>query len=973
MIGKVQDSIHVEAFELSPQSEAVIGTLGRLRRCFPGPVVSLAMDTFQDPGFQDTISHTLAKMSSQRSVDTLPQIKKSGSMHDEIRDTAHPKMVTELFIGFLSAVGKPVDAPRIWKNTRDEVMWADSLLPWRRSPLWVLVRVALQLSLTRGEAASGTASDPRMSVYKLFMLFHMARVLDLSSTQRAIRIEMLHIMNAKLARRLLKLNPSFDAPGISFVRSVMSNTHLILKTTWSITMDRTTPRFDLRPIENLDFGKDVHAHLPAVESFISSLCQRKRTTTSFNFNPTSSLAKYEPDDLPSSAEFSTGAFNKFNLMGFEDWVATNLTSWIQVHKRDADSCEKLGRLIGDYHGAAQSLYSCNPEATSVMLLTILELWVACDKSAAHICPLLLDYYPGIPKGLLQSLILPFRDQMERLRRIEDYLISRSFRARFRGQEILKDFGTADSFPVRYFDQSQEHINLLDDIKISAARQRQDKCKELHQKKAEYDKFMQLYDQAECEYYEESAVDTTPEERHSSSCRKCGYRSQARNMGIRIHEWPLPKSETEQKAAVFELKVPRPFGHWRDTTVHLLLDILEGDYLQRVTPRSSYPLRKDAGLSPFFTTFGSEQRIGLLSQVKPHIVTHRRNVGISTASEDTVCLPNGLRYQYYDSNTENFVSHVGFKDKTPEACRYRLPRSSESLQRFLFRPSRNPEGPFHNDVIASQSKCPKHLSLDEYKALCNLPLGHLLQWKNILLQLFAPSVDFAKPETGLVILQAIHQAGPCSDGNVLRDGHTIVDHEQFALAFLRGLSEGLQRMKENWESSQSLSTFISLAARLLSLTAADKIKGICLDYLSRVRVIAFNWVNLIREKAHIATEDDIRRDLHCKSVEIALICVDSFNVDPVHLKKSSPLLLMRRFSYDAVSSFGKEGTAYPTPLTPWSICFFIAKGCCRTGATRFSQPRSWTRAAPRLTTPSASLGPPTRLAEFGGRSGATNIG
>lgn len=837
------------------------------------------MDAFQEPGFQDTISHTLAKMSHQRAVDTRPKAKKAGRLHDEDRDTTHPKMVTELFMGFLAAVGEPVDVPRIWKNTRDEVMWLDSLLPWRRLPLWMLVRVALQLSFTRPEAASGTTPEAQMDLYKSFMLFHMARILELSSTN-GLRSEMLYMMNAKLTRRLLKLDPPFGAPGIDFVRNAMSTTQLVIENTWSRTMDRVTPRFDLRSIGNLEFEKDITAHLPAVDGCITSMAQRKNTTASFDFKPTSSLVKYRCDNLPTSVEFSTGTYRKFNLMAFEDWVATNLTSWIKFHKTNVGTCGKLGDLIKDYHNAAHSLYEGNPELTSIMLLTILELWIASDESATYTCSLLLDYYPSVPKDLVQSLILPFRDQMERLGRAEEYLRCRSSRAKFRGEGILEDFGTPTSFPVRYFDQSREHKDLLNKVEALATRQREEKCRKLLQQKSQYNEWMRLYDQEQCEYYSELHPDPSLQGRHRRACRRCGYESRATALTIEVHEWPLPRLASEAKAVVFELRLPPFFGHWRDTTI-LLIGVFGGGYHIQVTPRKSFRLDSYSGLSSFFDPFSQGQRIGLLSQDKPHAVTHRRNQPVSTASEDTVCLENGLRYQYYDNTAGSFVTSVRFEDTIPEACTYQLPSRSASLQQFLFRPSRNASGCTPNTVIASLSDCPEHLTLDEYQALSSIPLGHRIQWQNILRQLFAPSVNFARVETGLVILQAIYQAGPGEEDNTLREGHGIVNNEEFASALLRGLGEATKRMEENWESSQSLSTFVSLATRLLSLTAADTIKGMCLRYLSRARTIAFGWVNLIREKANRVTKD-AKKNLHCKAIEIALICVDSFNVDALYL-------------------------------------------------------------------------------------------
>ena len=49
----------------------------------------------------------------------------------------------------LRAVKQPLDVPRIYKHTRDDVLLNDALTPWRRSPLWLVLRVALQTSLIR--------------------------------------------------------------------------------------------------------------------------------------------------------------------------------------------------------------------------------------------------------------------------------------------------------------------------------------------------------------------------------------------------------------------------------------------------------------------------------------------------------------------------------------------------------------------------------------------------------------------------------------------------------------------------------------------------------------------------------------------------------------------------------------------------------------------------------------------------------
>lgn len=131
LVSKVDNSIQFEAFELYPLNSAVFTAKGRLQRSFPGPAISVDLNTFEQASFLTTVAHTLTKMSHQTAPGTMPQVLKAGRMHDEDRDTTHPKIVTELFMRFLRAVGKPASVSRIWKNTREEVMFHHSkYLPW---------------------------------------------------------------------------------------------------------------------------------------------------------------------------------------------------------------------------------------------------------------------------------------------------------------------------------------------------------------------------------------------------------------------------------------------------------------------------------------------------------------------------------------------------------------------------------------------------------------------------------------------------------------------------------------------------------------------------------------------------------------------------------------------------------------------------------------------------------------------------
>ena len=149
-----------------------------------------------------------------------------------------------------------------------------------------------------------------------------------------------------------------------------------------------------------------------------------------------------------------------------------------------------------------------------------------------------------------------------------------------------------------------------------------------------------------------------------------------------------------------------------------------------------------------------EQVGLLSQTKPHVRTHRNGRELSTSVEDDICLCTGLCYRYFDSRANCFVVSSHETDIIPLACTYQLPSQSNALQKFIWRPAADPQGPSPNTVIASQSDCPAHFSLAEYKELCSIPLGLGLQWWDIAAQLTAPTINFQREETLFVVLQQV---------------------------------------------------------------------------------------------------------------------------------------------------------------------------------------------------------------------------
>lgn len=66
IVRKSSDQYSFESFEVSPTTEAVIGTKGRLRRCFPGPAVVIGQDRIADANFLKPLAEYSSNLMPRR-------------------------------------------------------------------------------------------------------------------------------------------------------------------------------------------------------------------------------------------------------------------------------------------------------------------------------------------------------------------------------------------------------------------------------------------------------------------------------------------------------------------------------------------------------------------------------------------------------------------------------------------------------------------------------------------------------------------------------------------------------------------------------------------------------------------------------------------------------------------------------------------------------------------------------------------
>ncbi|KAG6036493.1 hypothetical protein E4U41_005708 [Claviceps citrina] len=870
LVSRAADSVTFEFFELAPRNRDASGTRGRLKRVFPASAISIPLATFKDDEFQSSLVGTICKMSHQEVNEMKPKVSKAGDEHIEERDTTNPRIVTDFLATCLSALGERASFYQIEKKTREEVLWKNAKLPWRRSPLWLLLRVTIQIIFARRTASK--------HLYKHFMLLLMENILD-----RAMRLDLssdiLFCMASKISGRLLKLGGD-PFHGLSLVESTLSKVKTRLQERWVAIAEQADPQLQLPALQAAEVNQDAHALYPELDEFIDQISTREVVRQAAKFTSPWSVAQLDKESLPQIFQSPHEEATYFGLLSFEDWVAVSLDQWITCHVQDPETPKLLLGVATSYHTLALSKYHGSPDCLSVMFLTIMELWVACDRSASHHHPLLLDYDPKVPQELLQSLMLPLKCQMQRLARVEHHVESRRKRAKRGNPCIFSSFGHAKSFSVCFFESSSKHQDLLRQIESVAHQERVEKREEFRACKARYKSHMQQFHGLACTYIDETNWRTGMQQRiHSYSCPRHQHLNAANAIEIQVHEWPLPSQLLHAKSTVFELQVPLPFNAWRNMTVFLIVDVLHSTY-------DASSANVQSTLGEYLPSFHEavNRRLVLTSTTKSNRNTHRRGKQIATAKESDLLVQNGLCFGYYDAYVARWATATEPTDVVSHMCTHKLSKQCEPLEMFLHRPFHSPNGVTPNHVISQQSFCPSHLSLEEFKAMAGLPVGYRIAWLNILTQLHMPVVDFKKVDTFIMLLQISRQAGTSSPGTVCRASHQLLDDNVFAARLLEGLCSTLDRIDENWTSHYALSALIALASRLLSLNSAPDVSAKCLDFLQRCRSVAVKWNDLLHSKIKATEEPTQRADYRKLTFHIACVCASSFDIDDAHLVK-----------------------------------------------------------------------------------------
>jgi len=719
VLRRLTQAFTFEFFELSATSKTVISTIGRVTRIFPGPVIAVSDARVRDRNFRTALTQCLMYLEAE----TLNDASSKG--HGIHKDTVHPQFVTEWLPGILRGIGSPHAVSRIYKRTRDDVVWGDGLEPWRRSPRWTLLRVATQTSIA-GPGGVHTR-------YKIFMVYFLATILDLA-VQDEYPSDLLHVMLAKLNRRLQKLRLTIqdDAPWAEqaqeYVTETMDYAHKLITKRWNTIQKSTDSAGTFRPAElkKLKPLSDTILDLPNLRPFLQrlhnlQLVQWDEITFDGKCSQRINGRTSELPD-PRSLDATSDSEVRLGLMDLELWASHSLEAWLDHHRTSAKDLVKLSKIMNWYMGISVPIYAGSPEGFSVMVLTLMLLWTALDKAAITHHPLLSKFDPGFPTGLFDSLLLPKRHQMRQLRDVEQYLLKRKENSAAVNPSIFGDVSSSLSFGAQYFDQSPSHQRLKDRIEAEAKTVSKAKKTELKEAKTEFSNLMAKSNLLSCTTIQKTyGRGRNKEERviHDPRCEKCGLRRQAQSLRIACHEWPLPASESAAKSVVFELDIPRLIRGWRSTTYRILVDILNPTPPTQARLKSVV-LTEYEGLARHLRS--SADRLQLASSTKPFAQTQHGSQTVSEATEDSVCLPNNLNFAMQDAKSQRGTSEYLNKCDIQQRCTLKLPPGPYETLQYAVNDTKHTS----NEIISKQGSCPDGLTVHEVYAFLALRSGHRLQ-------------------------------------------------------------------------------------------------------------------------------------------------------------------------------------------------------------------------------------------------------
>ncbi|KIY51106.1 hypothetical protein FISHEDRAFT_37737 [Fistulina hepatica ATCC 64428] len=874
----------IEYFQISVPNEVVVGATGKIVVQYPtDPRISIP----DDPKFFDALCYYLSEFSDIEYPGSVPLTKKAGTKQHEIRDVADTRAVSELLAGVIRAFSSNEEAAAAAQSTAyvvkridDHVLWHSALLPWRRSPEWLMIRVTLQTTLKdlKVEESHG---------YKVFMTFLLARFLEVVTPVRdTIPRDVLHVMTSKIAIRLNKLRDVISdmAPDIvQYIYQQIADTRDFLDVCWTNIRDAdarhlawTSPSIDeieracVLPLTNsrdyLEKVRDRRTTLSqnsaafSAESYEEKLLAKRPPLIS-GIDPPTDLSDINP-----ALKFWEG------FQRIERWLMDSSEMWFSRTSSNDHKVRRLESLLKKCMTAAISLKQRNPDSFSRVFLAVLEVWVLLDRAVIQSIPLLESFSPELSISGLSGLLLPKQVQLERLFHVETHIQRRYIYATH--GSVFSSAIRSDSFGALYYNMDPSLQQKRTKIEHEAAIKRQEKKECLA---SLWDEYEELTDEArgmEHRYVTSTDRHGFAHQKHHNSCNKCVKERKAAKLKISVFEWPLPENEDAAKMVVFELLAPYSFSTWRDQT-HRLIQEFSPEYSQVQRKGTTlFSLKSHANQcdNNFLNSICVPTSVvSVASYTKSFKTSHYGTIKLSRRPvESDVVKQHSLHWAFYDSSTGCWLAEILEKIEVRSACTPELVEGPyHSLAMWTLPTTTHPP----NKVVALQSQCPIEITLHEWEAFGTVRAGAKLQWKNIALQLFTAQLRLSDAAVYQLIAHAAYQVEDTGE-SWHRKAHVDLSDCVFVRQLLDAMRFRLELIRENWMEGWTAATLVVVGSKLSEFWKGSQsaLEPLLQKFQHDLREMIWTWIeDVSRILKHTSANDSAYDEMMERLIQLCVSC------------------------------------------------------------------------------------------------------
>ncbi|KAI9708238.1 MAG: hypothetical protein M1820_004192 [Bogoriella megaspora] len=853
----------IEVFEASPLPGDVTRTMGRLDRDFPGLRVAVPWKKLSEGDFLSEFCRRVAQLYSQ---EPSKATKEALGVATATWDTPDPFLITEYLIDILTVKGKRQPPLQFRKHTRDHALCADAERPeniWRRSSLWLVLRIALQRSLQWA-----FPGEPLPSKYKAFMLYLIAAV-GSSSLEVGFSSDVVDIIKKKLARRQYKIIATNVLGLAEFVRirvnSVVERLSAHLERVSQNeqgSCTRNIPPLNDIPILKGDTLLPLTRSLPFLQDRVTYVSQ---SLESKPFQPDRGGAKPTPSQYPDVILDGDEKSRLLNIADNEDWMSNHLSKWANKNRYPLEYQQVLDHMKKYLRVALEQYQGC-PRELSAIILDLAEMWIVIDRMCVDKMVELRSFHPEIRIDFFEPLLLPSSQQLKRLQAIEAYLKTRHHEASNGHIGPLSD-PEQNMLAVLYFDVHQNLKDLQRDIEKDAKNSKNEKEQEWIKKRAQQESLRSEANTLSHDYIPGN------EAIHDPECQKCKKKNEADDMKITQIRNPLPNDQNHVKAILFECKCPTPFLIWRDATWLMLQTLGRGD---KVEPSSSkgeskvylhdQPALKSYCKSP-------------LSRWRVRLAAARREPSNSILLPDDfhrVCAESQLEFRFFDHDNRRWLSDQDQCPSVKSLCNFQLSEDPFGPLQWAL------EGTTHssNQVCAKKDHHDLCMQPSEFLALGHLRSGDRLQLLNLLVELGNCNLSFEQEHVSNFVFQAIWEAGrPSQINSVFREAHQQLSDPSLCLAMLKMIKHVMDSIGTNWKRQQTMLVIIIILQRILSM-AQDfhEISTEAMGLLCEARQLTINWCHRLKDQidSKINTGNESGNELFL--YKAAALCCITFDID-----------------------------------------------------------------------------------------------